>query len=117
MFNASPLDRSQQAVFDDLDLDLSGSLEENELKNLSELLVSRGMSEADVDGMVMVMDSSADGVVSLAEFVAWWDATRGDMSAQAVMQTGLATGECVERESTARCVFDELDENGTGALV
>jgi len=117
-------DGAMRAIFDKIDTDGNGTLDRDEVAACMKLLrPSRFMDIqlAEMDGrdeiaeVMAQMDDDGDGTVTFEEFSAWWKAGGSLTNAEREEKARLRK-ERYSKTGAIRTVFEELDEDGSGAL-
>lgn len=70
-------DENLEALFAEIDTDSSGSLERNEILQLSKDL-GKNWTSKDLDEAMKAMDTDSDGKISLSEFQSWWSKNKNN---------------------------------------
>ena len=106
------LERARR-IFEGIDLDRSGELDRNEIRELGVQLGAE-MTDEELQSAMNEMDADGNGEVDLAEFLAWWKSARSSESTWARM---IARRERQEKEREwLRALFDHIDADGGGTL-
>eukprot|EP01047_Picozoa_sp_COSAG01_P015763 COSAG01_NODE_794_length_13545_cov_7.323070_1_plen_1644_part_10 len=90
------MDQYLQEMFTSIDTDGSGSLDREELSQLSKK-VGRDLGEAELDAAMLEMDTGSDGQVDVEEFVTWFKST-------------------MDNDKMTRRIFDIADADGSGVI-
>ena len=106
------LERARR-IFEGIDLDRSGELDRNEIRELGAQLGAE-MTDEELQSAMDEMDADGSGEVDLDEFLAWWKSARSSESTWARM---IARRERQEKEREwLRALFDHIDADGGGTL-
>jgi hypothetical protein len=97
---ATMLSRVVRDLFDQVDTDKSGQLDEGEVRDLVQAL-GQNMSNAEVRQAMAQMDPDQNGFVSFSEFSDWWGSLEGDKNAS---------------EEELKDLFCEVDTDGSGEI-
>lgn len=109
---SADLERAKR-IFEGIDLDRSGELDRNEIRELGAQLGAE-MTDAELQGAMDEMDADGNGEVDLEEFLSWWMGARSSQSTWARM---IARRERQEKEREwLRDLFDHIDADGGGTL-
>jgi calmodulin len=109
---SADLERAKR-IFEGIDLDRSGELDRNEVRELGAQLGAE-MTEEELQSAMDEMDADKSGEIDLDEFLSWWQGARASRSTWARM---IDRKERQEKEREWLWdLFDHIDEDGNGTL-
>ena len=66
-----------QRVFDQVDVDGNGSIDQHEFAKFLKI-VSSGLSQSEIATGFQYIDSDGNGLIDFEELIAWWEEHRND---------------------------------------